>query len=269
MSELAQGLIGVFAPTPASQVLPPLIPASAGMLLAAAAVLLLIPPAVRLSAHRGRRADSRRTDSQRTDNRRTGNGPHLGSAGDPQGPSGEALFRRLSRGRGSRKAEQGPGQGIGPGRGKAQRRPAQAVDAAGLLDLTGALLTSGVGIEAALDRLAVCVPGTESLAHVHRSLTAGAGWEAAWSGVGDHPELRAFGEHLAFAHATGAPTAELLQTGARQARAERRQQAEQRAARLGVQMVIPLGLCFLPAFVLLGVVPVVLALVPEALGQMG
>lgn len=269
MSELAQGLVGLFAPTPASQVLPPLIPASAGMLLAAAAVLLLIPPAVRLSAHRGRRADS-----QRTDNRRTGNGPHLDSAGDPQGPSGEALFRRLSRGRGSRKAEQGPGQGIGPGRGKAQKGPArngpaQAVDAAGLLDLTGALLTSGVGIEAALDRLAACVPGAESLAHVHRSLTAGAGWEAAWSGVGDHPELRAFGEHLAFAHATGAPTAELLQTGARQARAERRQQAEQRAARLGVQMVIPLGLCFLPAFVLLGVVPVVLALVPEALGQMG
>jgi len=142
------------------------------------------------------------------------------------------------------------------------------VDAAGLLDLTGALLSSGVGIEAALDRLAACVPGAEPLAHVHRSLTAGAPWETAWAGVGDHPELRLFGRQLAFAHATGAPTAELLQTGARQARAEHRQQAEQRAARLGVQMVIPLGICFLPAFVLLGVVPVVLALVPEALGQM-
>lgn len=142
------------------------------------------------------------------------------------------------------------------------------MDAAGLLDLTGALLSSGVGIEASLDRLAACVPGAEPLAHVHRGLTAGAPWKTAWAGVGDHPELRLFGQQLAFSHATGAPTAEMLQTGARQARAEHRQQAEQRAARLGVQMVIPLGICFLPAFVLLGVVPVVLALVPEALGQM-
>lgn len=141
-----------------------------------------------------------------------------------------------------------------------------STDTAGLLDLTGALLTSGVGIEAALDRLASCVPRAEPLAQVHRSLTAGADWDAAWAGLGGHPELAAFGEHLAFAYTTGAPTAELLETGARQARAERRQEAELRAARLGVQMVIPLGACFLPAFILLGVLPVVLSLLPDALG---
>ncbi len=237
MSELTQGLTAVLAPTQASHLVPPLLPASAGMLVAAAAVLLLIPPAVRLSPSRGRPAE-----------------------GSSQGALRAGLLGRQGRRRG------------GP-KGSAQNEPvqrcSQAVDAAGLLDLTGALLSSGVGIEAALDRLAACVPGAEPLAHVHRSLTAGTGWETAWSGVGEDAELRVFGEQLAFAHATGAPTVELLQTGARQARAAHRQQAEQRAARLGVQMVIPLGICFLPAFVLLGVVPVVLALVPESLGQMG
>lgn len=141
-----------------------------------------------------------------------------------------------------------------------------STDAAGLLDLTGALLVSGVGIEAALERLASCVPGAEPLAQVGRSLTAGADWESAWAAAGRHGELAAFGEHLAFAHATGAPTAELLEAGARQLRAGRRQEAERRAARLGVQMVIPLGACFLPAFVLLGVLPVILSLLPGAMG---
>ncbi len=151
----------------------------------------------------------------------------------------------------------------GPGSGPSQT---PAPDTAGLLDLTGALLTSGVGIEAALDRLAACVPGAGPLGQVHRSLTTGADWDLAWSGLEEHPQLAAFGEHLAFAHATGAPTAELLESGARQARDRRRQEAEQRAARLGVQMVIPLGVCFLPAFILLGVVPVILSLLPGALG---
>lgn len=147
-----------------------------------------------------------------------------------------------------------------------------SADVAMLLDLTGALLISGVGIEASLDRLATCVPGAGPLARVHRALAAGAEWEQAWASVGEAPgkgsrrhkdPLIAFGEHLAFAHSTGAPTVELLQVSARQARAERRQDAERRAARLGVQMVVPLGLCFLPAFVMLGVVPVVLGMLPE------
>ena len=35
------------------------------------------------------------------------------------------------------------------------------------------------------------------------------------------------------------------------------------AAALGVTLVIPLGLCSLPAFVCLGIVPVLLAMVPH------
>ena len=134
-------------------------------------------------------------------------------------------------------------------------------DPAALLDLSAALLVAGVGIEAALERLARTIPGAEPLAGVHRALAAGARWDQAWAG--QRGGLAEFGEQCAFAHATGAPTAGLLQVSARQLRRERRHEAERRAAQLGVKMVLPLGICFLPAFILLGVIPVVLGLLPQ------
>lgn len=101
------------------------------------------------------------------------------------------------------------------------------------------------------------------LARVHRGLLAGQPWPDAWSCVSAQSQLREFGEELAFAHATGAPTVELLELTAVQARRRRRAAVEEQAARLSVQMVLPLGLCFLPGFILLGVIPVVLGLVQE------
>lgn len=136
-----------------------------------------------------------------------------------------------------------------------------AVDAAMLLDLTAALLRAGVGIEAAVDRLARTVPGAGPLAAVHRAITAGASWELAWSG--QSAQLAELGVQLSFAHATGAPTAELLHVSARQLRTRRRHESQRRAEELGVKMVLPLGICFLPAFILLGVIPVIIGLLPQ------
>ncbi|NLS11005.1 type II secretion system F family protein [Nesterenkonia sp. MY13] len=135
-----------------------------------------------------------------------------------------------------------------------------------LLDLTAALLSAGVGIEAALDRLARTVPGAQPLAAAHRALAAGAPWEQATELVTDHQDLHSFCDHLSFAYATGAPSTGMLKAAAARARAERRAQAEAAAEKLGVKMMLPLGFCFLPAFILLGVVPVVASLIPETLG---
>jgi len=136
-------------------------------------------------------------------------------------------------------------------------------DAATLLEFTAAMLRAGVGIEACLYRLAQDVPQAEPLAQVHRALTAGQAWADAWASVQEAPELRSFGRELAFAYATGAPTVELLELTAAQARRSRRAALEEQAAKLGVKIVLPLGLCFLPAFILLGVIPVVLGLLQE------
>lgn len=70
---------------------------------------------------------------------------------------------------------------------------------------------------------------------------------------------------LRLAAETGAPAATVLRGEARLARRRARVEAERRAARLGVTLVLPLGLCVLPAFVAVGVAPIVLAVVGDAL----
>ncbi|HIY66553.1 MAG TPA: type II secretion system F family protein [Candidatus Agrococcus pullicola] len=59
----------------------------------------------------------------------------------------------------------------------------------------------------------------------------------------------------------GVPVGGLLEAEARAQRHSAVQEAEARAARAGVTLTVPLGVCVLPAFVLLGVVPFVLATV--------
>ncbi|WP_426563884.1 type II secretion system F family protein [Angustibacter sp. McL0619] len=71
---------------------------------------------------------------------------------------------------------------------------------------------------------------------------------------------------LDLADRTGASAGVLLRGAARDERARRRRQAQVDAGRLGVRLVVPLGLTVLPAFVLLGVAPVVLGLAAAALG---
>ncbi|NYJ16118.1 type II secretion system F family protein [Nesterenkonia sandarakina] len=158
-----------------------------------------------------------------------------------------------------RSSARSPAQSCSAERSASPRAP----DAATLLDLTAAMLRAGVGIDAAVQRLGEDVPGCAPLARVHRGLAAGQQWKHAWSCVAGDTPLREYGQELAFAHATGAPTAELLELTATQARRRRRRAVEEQAARLGVQMVLPLGLCFLPGFILIGVIPVVLGMVQE------
>jgi pilus assembly protein TadC len=71
------------------------------------------------------------------------------------------------------------------------------------------------------------------------------------------------GDALAFTHLTGAPSAAVLRSSAAFERRAELRRAERRAAELGVRLVVPLGLCALPAFVCLGIVPVVISLLPR------
>ncbi len=67
------------------------------------------------------------------------------------------------------------------------------------------------------------------------------------------------------AERTGASAAELMRRAAADERAARRAAVAVAANRLGVRLVVPLGLAVLPAFVLLGVVPVVIGLAQQLL----
>ena len=73
---------------------------------------------------------------------------------------------------------------------------------------------------------------------------------------------------LARAMESGAPWADTVAAVADDQRRRRRWSAEAAARRAGVLAVGPLVICFLPAFVLLGVVPVVLGIAAEVLGDL-
>lgn len=136
------------------------------------------------------------------------------------------------------------------------------LDPAVLLDLTGAVLASGSSVPTALRVLgdALSGVGDQALAASLRTagelLVLGAGWEEAWEGA--PPSASALADCLEPAWDDGADPAPLLQLRARALRADAAREAEEAAAKLGVRLVLPLGLCFLPAFILLGIVPVVL-----------
>ena len=138
-------------------------------------------------------------------------------------------------------------------------------DTAMMLELIGAMLDAGAGLGRSLELIAALVPQElgRQLRPVVSALAIGADWDTAWhSSGGQACELLSLRDTLTFAALTGAPSSALLYAQAARLRRERNRSAEQRAAALGVKLVVPLGLCSLPAFVCLGVVPVLLGLLP-------
>jgi len=79
------------------------------------------------------------------------------------------------------------------------------------------------------------------------------------SGLGSLDE-RGAARVLRLASAAGAPAGELLTAAARQQRRMVRAEGRRSATTLGVRLMVPLGACVLPSFLLLAVAPLVLSL---------
>ncbi len=103
-------------------------------------------------------------------------------------------------------------------------------------------------------------PGAASLLAVDSADVARAEWVRleGFAARGAVTALIASGQSL------GTPLGPLLQAEAERRRAQALVELEQAAERLGVSVLLPLGACVLPAFVLLGVVPVLLAVLGGA-----
>ncbi|WP_154796897.1 type II secretion system F family protein [Occultella kanbiaonis] len=146
------------------------------------------------------------------------------------------------------------------------RESGPVVDPAVVLDLLDAALTAGVSIPAALDALGHALPAEqgEPLRRVAGALRLGADWDQAWLGVDDG--WAAVSRALAPAWCDGVAPGAGLRQAAEGVRARRGASAREAAARLGVQLVLPLGLCLLPSFILLGLVPVLLSTGLDLLG---
>ena len=143
---------------------------------------------------------------------------------------------------------------------RTSRGQAPVEQVADTLVLLALALRAGLGLVEALDE--VRAGAGEEVARDLSAVVAALRWgrpaREAWSYAGAvwRPAELAW----VVAEETGAAPASLVEEAAGRLREELERLREQRAARAGVLLVLPLGLGFLPAFACTAVVPVVLAL---------
>jgi hypothetical protein len=109
-------------------------------------------------------------------------------------------------------------------------------------------------------------PVADDLGRVLALLQLGAGEVSAWRAIRDHPQLGLAAEDLARSVESGTSIAEGLQYHATAARETRRAALQVRARAVGVRSVMPMMICFIPSFMLLGIVPAVASAVFDAFG---
>ncbi len=133
------------------------------------------------------------------------------------------------------------------------------VDVAVVLALLDAAIGSGAGLPRAVAAVGHAVGGTDgdALERAAAALVLGAPWDVAWAGA--PARLGPVVDGLAPTWTTGSAPGPALRAAAAALLRERRTVAREAAGRLAVRLVLPLGLCFLPAFVLIGLVPVLVS----------
>ncbi|AWI30177.1 type II secretion system F family protein [Streptomyces tirandamycinicus] len=153
-------------------------------------------------------------------------------------------------------------------RGRARDRVAgaSAGEVSGQLPLAAELLAACASAGAG-PREAACAVGQslggpvgERLQQTAAELRLGSEPARAWGRFGEIPGAAGLARCLEQAAASGAPAAEPVARLAAGLRAERTRIAVSRAQRAHVLITAPVGLCFLPAFLAVGVAPVVIGL---------
>lgn len=239
----------------------------AGHLLPANAVCPATPRAGRRSRHAGRAPDRNRRDRPP---RRTPKGKSMAvyawpfvllSAAILLAPASAPVLARLRPSPAHRRV--------------GSRKPVAAADpvaSATLFDLLAACLRAGLPTAAALR--AVAPAATDSLSdrllRVADLLALGADPAVAWapteSGARAAPEFDALARLARRSARSGSSLAAAIGELAEERRTQVEEAATARAERAGVLIGGPLGLCFLPAFICLGIVPVIIGLAGGALG---
>ncbi|AXO32757.1 type II secretion system F family protein [Micromonospora sp. B006] len=147
------------------------------------------------------------------------------------------------------------------------RRLRETADLPLAADLLAAALRAGAPVDRSVLAVAEALGGplANRLGRVGRTLGLGGTATEAWA----HLSCVAGAEPVVAAAVrsanSGAALARALTRLADDLRAERSTAAEAAARRAGVLIVLPLGLCFLPAFILAGLVPVIVAVLGDVL----
>lgn len=249
------------------------------------ATLLLLAVALCLAPWRGRAAD-RLESLLPSDGGRSGPGsPGAAGGGTGVGPPGPGSPGRVP---GGVRPGRVPGrlqlhrlglehlrlEHLGPERLPGRPAPADPGTLARLVDLFAAALTAGLPAPDALSAVADAVGHSRpALAPPLRTVAArlrlGATPAQAWREVPGAAPLASVAAVLARATDGGGSVRAALAHASVRLRSEADAAATARAERASVLVAGPLGLCFLPAFVCLGVLPVVVGLADGMLPELG
>ena len=148
-----------------------------------------------------------------------------------------------------------------------QRRQRLTLDLPLALELLSACLAAGLPLRQATRAVAGAVQGpvAEDLSSVLTLVDLGFSDAEAWLTLRDQQQWAAAAVDLARSVESGTMMVEVLVHHARAARLRRRSALEVRARSVGVRSVLPLMTCFLPSFMLLGVIPTVVSALSAAL----
>lgn len=141
-------------------------------------------------------------------------------------------------------------------------KPTSTTDPALILDIMSQLFATGSSLPNGLSAIGTFFPGCQPLTTVATQLTVGIDWETAWQHTQKSPHLKELSENLRFVYASAVPSAHMLTVAATALRTNRKRTAEQLAQVLAIRLVLPIGICLLPSFILLGIIPMVFALWP-------
>jgi Flp pilus assembly protein TadB len=130
-----------------------------------------------------------------------------------------------------------------------------------LVDLFASTLRAGAEPVAGLAQVCAALPGpaADRLAPVVERARWGSGADA-WSAIAEDESLAPLARALVRSQVSGASVVQAVERLADELERESLARAEDAARRVGVAAAIPLGVCLLPAFMLLGVVPTVASL---------
>ncbi|MFE0376621.1 type II secretion system F family protein [Streptomyces inhibens] len=223
------------------------------------------------------RTEGERKGEGRRDNGPKGEGRRDGGPKAWLGSLGAAAFVAILVG-GVAGAMAGLAVGFGAHRWLARQRGADAArlaaaevraELAPAGDLLAACLAAGAGPRESAEAVGRSLDGpvAERLRQVSAELRLGGEPALVWPRLAALPGAEGLARCMERAGISGVPAVESASRIAAELRAEQARAAITRARRAGVLVTLPLAACFLPAFLTLGVAPVLIGLAGELLGR--
>jgi len=143
-----------------------------------------------------------------------------------------------------------------------RRRQVAERELPALVHLLATALESGCAVGDGLRLACDALPGpaADLLGSVPARLDLGVPPESAWRPVLGDPQLAPLGRAMVRAHRSGSSVTDEVARLADELDRGAHLRVEERARAVGVKAAVPLGLCLLPSFLLIGVVPLVAGL---------